>query len=473
MKRIQIFFLHIVILSTIVTSSCKKFVQKALPANVITAGSVYANNSGATSVLNGIYINIGSGENLVAGQSSIGYYTGLLSDELKLYTQGTDWQLYYENNLDAQTSPSFFRRIYQQLHIVNEAIDGINNSKGITAGEKSQLIGEAKFLRAFFLHYATLCYGEIPIVTSADYQVTSHLHQSPVSDVYNQIITDLKDAQNLLPENYVDAQGNTVSDRVRPNKLAATALLARVYLYNSNWSGAIKESSYLIQDAQLNLETDLNNVFSTTSKEAIWQFQNIDPSYETLDGFRYVLISDPGTGDQAVALSSFLTNAFENGDNRFTSWVGTFNSSTGTYYYANKYKVGVYTPAVPITEYTTVFRLAEQHLIRAEAYVKNHDTADALLDLNKIRHRAGLPDYSGSTDDQSLLDAILHERQVELFTEWGHRWFDLKRTGKIDAVMSSVAPTKNATWESYKALLPISQDEITADHNLHQTPGYH
>jgi hypothetical protein len=62
---------------------------------------------------------------------------------------------------------------------------------------------------------------------------------------------------------------------------------------------------------------------------------------------------------------------------------------------------------------------------------------------------------------------------VELFTEMGHRWFDLRRTGKIDAVMSVVAPQKGGTWDATKQLLPIPASEIVLNSNLVQNPGYH
>jgi hypothetical protein len=67
---------------------------------------------------------------------------------------------------------------------------------------------------------------------------------------------------------------------------------------------------------------------------------------------------------------------------------------------------------------------------------------------------------------------IAHERQVELFTEWGHRWFDLKRTGAIDTVMKNVAIQKGTTWNKNFQLFPIPQTEILANPNLVQNPGY-
>ncbi len=86
------------------------------------------------------------------------------------------------------------------------------------------------------------------------------------------------------------------------------------------------------------------------------------------------------------------------------------------------YKYKVYINPSPVTEYRMVLRLAEQYLIRAEARAQLGNITGpngATADLNMIRERAGLPDYSGSEDQDAVLNAILQERRVELFSEWG------------------------------------------------------
>jgi len=121
-----------------------------------------------------------------------------------------------------------------------------------------------------------------------------------------------------------------------------------------------------------------------------------------------------------------------------------------------------------------VFRLAEQYLIRAEAKAQQGtDMIGAAADLNVIRNRAGLANTTASTHDD-LLAAVAHERQIELFAEWGHRWFDLKRTGQVDAVMSAVTPQKNpsGTWKTYQQLYPVPQSEISKNPFLKQNAGY-
>ena len=125
-----------------------------------------------------------------------------------------------------------------------------------------------------------------------------------------------------------------------------------------------------------------------------------------------------------------------------------------------------------------VLRLGEQYLIRAEARARlGSNLSGAIGDLDKIRSRAGLPLIATTNPgitQPALIDKIMHERQVELFSEFGHRWFDLKRTNTVDAVMNVVTPLKaaGAPWQPYQALYPIPITELQKAPNLTQNPGY-
>jgi hypothetical protein len=176
-----------------------------------------------------------------------------------------------------------------------------------------------------------------------------------------------------------------------------------------------------------------------------------------------------------ATLSDSLVKAFEPGDARYINWVGadTVAASGSTpmtiYYYAYKYKaIGSYTAP---QESVVLFRLGEQYLIRAEARAQQNNLAGALADLNAVRTRAGLP-AAAAVSQTDILGAIQKERRVELFTETGHRFFDLRRTGALDALMTAVAPQKGGSWSSYKAWWPIPLTDIQNDTRLVQTPGY-
>ena len=115
-----------------------------------------------------------------------------------------------------------------------------------------------------------------------------------------------------------------------------------------------------------------------------------------------------------------------------------------------------------------MLRLAEQYLIRAEAEAEKGQLANAINDINVIRNRAWLGSLPGNLGQTQVLAAIAQENRIEFFAEWGHRWFDLKRTGQANSVLAPIKPF----WESTAQLFPIPYTEIQADPNLIQNPGY-
>jgi hypothetical protein len=115
----------------------------------------------------------------------------------------------------------------------------------------------------------------------------------------------------------------------------------------------------------------------------------------------------------------------------------------------------------PASDPTYIFRIAELYLIRAEARARQGKLAGALLDLNAVRDRAGLPASAAATADEVLL-AIENERRVE-FAQEPHRWFDLVRTGRA-AVVGVTDPDRH--------VMPIPVDQLLTDPALEQNPGY-
>jgi hypothetical protein len=348
----------------------------------------------------------------------------------------------------------------------------------------NQITGEAKFIRAFWHFYLTNEYGDIPLVLTPQYNLNSQLGRTPRAQVFRQVANDLLDAENLLNENYVDATDTAVSmERVRPNKAVAAAMLARTYLYMGNYDSAELQATNVINNPRYSLIqplTPTNYVFTKNSSEAIWQLSTPLPAANngaTPDGNSFILTSSPTN----VAMSTILKNSFEQGDQRAVIWIDSFKTNTVpqvTYYFPYKYKVNSKSPAAPsIPEYVMVLRLAEQYLIRAEARAQENNLTGSASDLNIIRNRAGLANIADSiaSTKSSMLNAILHERQVEFFAEWGHRWFDLNRIGAVDSVMGNpvdICHSKGGTWSGNSKLYPILPTELAVDPNLTQNPGY-
>jgi hypothetical protein len=452
-------------------TGCKKFVEIDNPPTLLVASSVFNDNTTATSAQTVIYSQMSNNsESLNMSNNS-----GLLSDELISYSASGDNRQYYTNAMAAVNGPGPWASAYSYIYQANAVMEGLQNSHGVNPGVKKQLSGEAKFIRAFWHFYLTNCYGNVPLVTTTNYAVNTRLARTPQALVYEQIITDLKDAQGLLAGHYVDFSDTAnTTERTRPTLWAADALLARAYLYTKKYDLAEAAATAVINHTDLyGLEPDLNKVFLANSQEAIWQLQIPLPNngFATFDGAHFILKAAPNGG--GVSVSSQLLSSFESGDSRRTNWVHDTTFAGTPYAYPYKYKQG--TNVTTVKEYVMVLRLGEQYLIRAEARARQGKLPEAIADLNLIRNRAGLGNYTGSTTDPAaILGAILHERQVELFTEWGHRWFDLVRTGTVNSVMGVVTPLKGGTWstDGHQTLYPILQTELVNDNNLTQNPGY-
>lgn len=480
-------------------TACRKLAETPIPTDSIAENAVYSNDATAISVLTSIYSTMNSQPIQSGGsQGSISTNAGLAADEFSITTPFATGFLkyYYQNDLGQLVSATLitggehWAPFYNFIFKANAAITGLSSSQGnsLTASVRDQLLGEAKFVRAFFYFYLVNEFGDVPLALTTDPQINTTLPRSSKDAVYQQIINDLLDAEEKLSSDYLDINLIKTTERVRPTKWAAKAFLARVYLYTKDYAKAEQKSTEVISNTtQFDLIPILNSVFLKNSREAIWQIQPVDQNLNTKEGQTMVIpATGPlgGSNGNPVSLSKRLLNSFEANDKRKLkgNWVDTVIytvSSTGlkdTLPYMSKYKVAVATGVTTtggMSEYFMVLRLAEQYLIRAEARTKLNNISGAQADLNAIRTRAGLPNTS-SGDETSLLAAILHERQVELFGEWGHRWFDLKRTGNIDAVMNIVTPLKanGAPWRTYQQLFPMPLEVILGSPSVSQNPGY-
>jgi starch-binding outer membrane protein, SusD/RagB family len=477
-------------------TGCKKFVEVDAPVTSINEGNVYNNDATATAVLTGLYYQMST---TTTSSGSVGFITitrfaGLAADELDVWNAYNSERdlAYYKNSLFATQASSTGSEIWSSFYVTlirrcNQAIEGLNQSKRLTPSVKEQLLGEAKFLRALFYFYLVNLYGDVPLVITSDFQQNTLLSRAPKEEVFQFIISELKEAKELLSSVYVDGKLEPYTsniERVRPTKWAAAALLARVYLYTGDTGDYVKaelEASSVINNSLYSL-TPLSNTFLKNSNEAIWQLQPVLVGANTQDAKLFVLNQAPigFRSSKPFYLNNSLVNVFEQGDDRKTQWTGTYTSGTTTYYFPYKYKVSI--TGSPLTEYFMVLRLAEQYLIRAEARAQQGNISGAISDVNIIRSRARaaatvtipnpLPDLPNTLTQQQVLTAVMQERRVELFAELGQRWLDLKRTKTVDAVMTIATAQKGGTWQPYKQLFPISFGELQKAPNLRQNPGY-
>lgn len=463
-----------------VATGCKKYLEVPPPINSIAGSEVFENDYSSAGALNSVYSNLYTNGNFDG--TGVGLLSGLYADELTNFSLNANYLGIYTNSVNSSNGniTVSWPTLYKQLYSVNLAIEGLTIADNLNY--RDQWLGEAYFLRGLIYFYLTNMYKDVPLVLGSDYLHNNGLARNSQADVYAQIVEDLLQAQSLLPVQYRDGNGTVVNNnRARPNKAAATALLARVYLYLQDWQNAATQAGNVIANAADYQLVHPAQTFLANSREIIWGIvpvQNNLFSYKVKDVAAYFIPKGrtPLSAGVFVTLTDSLVKSFEANDLRYTNWVGIDSvpasgaTPAAVYYFAYKYKAnGTYTAA---QESVVMLRFAEQYLIRAEARAKLNDLNGALADLNAVRTRANLP-ASTATSQPDILNAIQKERRVELFTEVGHRYFDLRRTGALDALMTKITPLKGgSTWSSFEAWWPIPLTDIQNNPRLEQTFGY-
>jgi hypothetical protein len=446
--------------------SCGKLVEINPPKTELVIATVFSNDSIARQAIAGLYVPLLNG--FASGDiSSITYLTGLSSDEL---IQGLNGSGEFSSNTILPNNPavlSLWSEAYKEIYNANLILKGLDlPTTNISADLKLQLAGEARFIRAFAYFCLVNLFGDVPLTLTTDYNTNANIARTSKDLIYEQIITDLKEAQQLLSADY---PGN---ERVRANKWVATALLARVYLYRGQWSEAEIQASAIIDNNTLFILCPLTKVFLKNSTEAIWQLWRDNGNSPDASTFA---VSNNNPVNATIRPS--IVALFNNADKRKTVWITSRTLSGTTYFYPTKYRA---TAITPVTEYTTIFRLSEQYLIRAEARTRQGNITgsnSATTDIKTIRNRAGLAGITVTTAEDMLAN-IEKERLFEFFTEWGHRWFDLKRFPSLTIAGNTRAddllPAIGKNWQSTDMLYPIPQDQILKDPAMTnaQNPGY-
>jgi len=279
----------------------------------------------------------------------------------------------------------------------------------------------------------------VPIVLTGTTTITeeSEVPRATVEQVYQRVIEDLTDAESLLPE----------SNGVFANKVAAAAMLSRVYLQQEDFVGARDAANRAIEYNQFQLTGTFAEAFNNTSNsvEDVFAFQ---VSAQDGDNNMQLFWSIPAYGarDGDVEVNQEHLALYDDEDDRLALF----------YLGAGAVRSGKWRDQFTVLP---VIRLAEMYLTRAEANVRlGTSVGDSPLnDINLIRQRVSLPELTMVT-----LDDILRERKLELAHE-GQGLHDLKRLR---------APVEGLNYNDNRLVLPIPQREINANRNLVQNEGY-
>jgi starch-binding outer membrane protein, SusD/RagB family len=441
---------------------CKKFVEVDPPVNETISDEIFKNESLAVGAITGIYSEMMTSSGRFSS-GEVTFYAGMTADEL-MFLSTSFRDEFVKNQVTEAGQPilvtAFWDRAYRYIYTANICLEKMYAPTAtISDKTKKMLEGECRFIRAFSYFHMVNLFGAVPMPLGSDFRVNMTLPRTPINDVYKQILEDLEIAKDLLLDEYPTAE------RVRPNRYAVLALLAKVYLYRYEWTKAESTATQIINNPLYRLDT-LDSVFKKSSVEAIWHLLPVNSTFNNT--WEASVIIPPSN---SYVVTDTLYKSFEPNDRRKAVWLLPKNVSgppPNIRYYPAKYRVKS-NPNSKL-EYYVVFRLAEQFLIRAEARAHLNKLTEAAADINIIRNRAWLSNTNASTEEE-LYVAIARERKIELFAEWGNRWYDLKRTQKADAELKDL-PSKKATWTLNDTLWPIPNSQIIINPNLSQNPGY-
>ncbi len=389
---------------------------------------------------------------------------------------------------------SFWQETYNGIFRANLVLANIEVPDDYIAGKKEQLIGESKFLRAYFYFDLVRLFGGVPKVTEIiGITDATQIGRATEQEIYDLIVEDLTDAMSKLPK--------TV-EQGRASQGAATALLAKVQVYRENWAAAKTLLEKLNSEFDYQLLANYGDLFeiaTEVNKEAIFSVAYVGGTNgHTLS---YILLPNGGvkgysnTGSRVGRPTWDLHKAFEEGDTRFGQtitenhlpWNAQSENDAFWWPYFSKWMIPAEIAASSGLD-IPLLRYADMVLLYAEVLHKSGDTEKALTELNKVRARAfksAAHNYTMSdvpTAD-AFMDVLLNERRLELAVE-NNRWFDLVRTGKFVEKLQTVQGEYNpSTGQAVPVVrqakpfmkyfpIPWEQIQLSGKDVLVQNEGY-
>jgi hypothetical protein len=448
-------------------ASCKKELDKQ-PTDTFSSANAYQ-------TIPQIQLGVNEAYGRYSAYANDMYVNALVSDESKLGSgnagQGAlTYRFQYTSDATAggDVTAAYFS-YYAMIDQINTVLSYLPTVTATPAEEprRNILKGQLLALRGI-AHFSLLeFYSDrydaaklgVPIMLQS--YVYSKPKRSTMGEVMAQIEKDLSSAKDLLPA----VNASTFSDTVM-NQINVTGYQARIALYKRDYQAAINYATTVINSG-------VKPLSSGTTFQGIWTDDNVA---ETLFRRRYASSTAIGSlwtttgGLIYVAPSDKLVASYTNSDIRKATYIG---GSSGNYYvnkfFASSSRGG---RAVDIK----AMRIAEMYLIRAEAYARNTtpDLVAGAADLNTLR-AARITGYANQTFPTAdvLASAVMDERFKELCFE-GFRFFDLKRNS---LPVQRLASDANAAWQTlsagdYRFVMPIPGQEILANPNTVQNPGY-
>ncbi|RZK92351.1 MAG: RagB/SusD family nutrient uptake outer membrane protein [Pedobacter sp.] len=436
----------IVLAVVLLSASCKKYLEE-VPNNALPTETSITDASTARAAIIGAY-------DRLQGYYASSYPTlGTITTDNVIFNGTLSEYLQLDQNAiptDNVITVSAYQGIYRTINSANSVIAYVPlvNDPLLTSVEKNKILGEAYFIRA--LSYFDLARGwggvQLQLKPTTELSVLKGIKRSTLEQTYNQVLADLVEAEQLLPED--------ATTRNRAQKSAARALRARLHLYRKQWADAETYATQVISNPKYSLVKPYKSFFTAPFQTAE---SVLELAYSVNDRNSYWNLWYPSSagGQFTLKPSDGLVAKLNN-----PAVGGARNSliaGSGTTVYGV-----LYNTTATSTDPSYLIRIAELYLIRAEARAQQNKLTEAASDLNVVRARADVGVTTAVTQS-GLLQAIEDENAIEFAFE-AHRWFDLVRTERAGAVLGI---TNKNFW-----LFPIPYSDVQSDPDVTQNPGY-
>lgn len=362
----------------------------------------------------------------------------------------------------------------------NKILNYVDGAEGLSTARKNQMKAEASIFRGMYLFHMVQLWGDVPVVTKSFITINSenfneaytqlYPKRQSVNDVYAQIISDLEGAIANAPAS---------SEKYKANKGTAYALLAKVYATkpNPDWA-KVKEYSDLVISQGYSLLPVYSHLFDSNHEANVESIFEVNGNASNI--WAWCTSMFVGTDWKKFNTpSNDLVKTFNDlGDTQRLNTTVKFSSVTwsDTYWASNNFPFMNKMRLIDGNQNFYILRFADILLLKAEADIHFGNFSEAQTLINQVRSRVALPPITITSEDDGI-NKVLSERKLELAFE-GHRWFDLKRTGKAISILSQ-QKNGNGTTLPYAAninqnrlLWPIPQAQIDKNQNLTQNPGY-
>jgi len=459
------------LMSCLCLVSCEKNLE-LVPITDKVAGTFFSSEAEIESGVYGVYAQLQSGGLYGLDLIGVGEISG--EDSFEEIAANDDGRFGQLDDFSTIPANDLVGDIWQQSYIgiqrANTILGRINDIPYENPTVKTNRIGEMQFIRALLYFNLVRLYGDVPLVVVETENSADFFGQGRTasSEVYEQIEADLLEAIKNLP---------LIKTSGRPAKGAAQTLLGDVYLTKRNFTAALSQLEAVVNSEKYTLMPSTSQIFGEANEgnsEILFEVQFASGLNGNSEGSSAGSQFRPsGTTANAKGHnlpSTAFVSSYEANDTRSFDYVG--KAEGNDFYFSLKYEVSP-TGANDGGSDHMVIRYADVVLKYAEALNENDQTDNAIVQLNRIRTRAGL---LGTTaiSKEDVRTAIQQERRFEFIGE-GHRWFDLKRYGTAVTIMNAFFANtgKNIVINENNLILPIPQSQLDTDPDyIKQNLGY-